>query len=169
MNRGILAALLALAMMPAALADEAAGDGVGLCERFGTPLCARRPLPGYIGPWIPAGRRLTYASGRPETGAVAEIGGLGLRVSEITAALASRHRVSQSVSGVVVVALDPAGAGARQGLEAGDVLVELDQRPIADPQALLAELARLQAAGVDTALLLLYRDYRELFTVVALP
>ena len=49
------------------------------------------------------------------------------------------------------------------------MLVELDQRPIADPQALLAELARLQAAGVDTALLLLYRDYRELFTVVALP
>ncbi len=169
MIRGILAALLALAAMPAAVAGEAAGDGVGLCERFGTPLCARRPLPGYVGPWIPAGRRLTYASGRPDTGAVAEIGGLGLSVSEITAALASRHRVSQAVSGVVVVALDPAGAGARQGLETGDVLIELDQRPIADPQAFLAELARLQAAGVDTALLLVYRDYRELFTVVDLP
>ena len=86
-------------------------------------------------------------------------------MSEITAALAARYRISQTVSGVVVTALDPAGVAAREGLLAGDVLVELDQAPIDSPAALAGMLATQET---DNALLLLYRDYTELFTIVKL-
>ncbi len=86
-------------------------------------------------------------------------------MSEITAALAARYRISQTVSGVVVTALDPAGVAAREGLLAGDVLVELDQAAIATP----TDLGRMLAAQqTDNALLLVYRDYAELFTIVTL-
>ncbi len=142
-----------------------AGDGVSYCQRGGSPLCARFALPDYVGPWIPAGRRLTYASGRPAEGETAELPAIGLSVSQITAPLAARYRISQAVSGVVVTALDPAGVAAREGLLAGDVLVELDQAPIDSPAALAGMLA---AQETDNALLLLYRDYTELFTIVKL-
>lgn len=154
--------LLAAALWPLA---AMAGDGVGYCERDGSPLCARFALPDYAGPWIPAGRRLTYASGRPAEGATADMPAIGLSVSEITAALAARYRISQTVTGVVVTALDPAGVAAREGLLAGDVLVELDQAAIATPTDLHRLLAAQQA---DNALLLVYRDYAEVFTIVSL-
>jgi S1-C subfamily serine protease len=143
----------------------AAGDGLSYCERNGSPLCARFALPDYAGPWIPAGRRQTYASGRPADGATADMPAIGLSVSEITAALAARYRISQTVTGVVVTALDPAGVAAREGLLAGDVLVELDQAVIATPTELEGMLAAQQT---DNALLLVYRDYTELFTIVTL-
>ena len=142
-----------------------AGDGVNYCQRYGSPLCARFALPDYAGPWIPAGRRLTYASGRPAEGETADIAALGLSLSEITATLAQQYRISQAITGVVVTALDPAGVAAREGLLAGDVLVELDQTAIATP----TDLDRLLAAQqTDNALVLVYRDYTEVFTIVSL-
>ena len=136
-----------------------AGDGVNYCQRYGSPLCARFALPDYAGPWIPAGRRLTYASGRPAEGETADIAALGLSLSEITATLAQQYRISQAITGVVVTALDPAGVAAREGL------LELDQTAIATP----TDLDRLLAAQqTDNALLLVYRDYTEVFTIVSL-
>jgi S1-C subfamily serine protease len=153
---------MAVALWPLA---ASAGDGTTYCQHGGSPLCARFALPDYAGPWIPAGRRLTYASGRPAEGETAEIAALGLALSEITAPLAQQYRISQAITGVVVTALDPAGIAAREGLLAGDVLVELDQTVIVTPAALEGMLAEQQT---DNALLLVYRDYAEVFTLVTL-
>jgi|TARA_B100002003_G_scaffold90373_1_gene84402 S1-C subfamily serine protease len=142
-----------------------AGDSGNFCQRYGTAICARFALPDYLGPWIPAGRRLTYASGRPAEGETADIAALGLSVSEITTALATRHRISQAITGLVVTALEPFGIAAREGLEMGDVLMEIDQQPIGAPSALVNLLVEV---ATDNALLLVYRDYAEVFTVVTL-
>jgi membrane-associated protease RseP (regulator of RpoE activity) len=159
------AAILTVAVAGALTFDGVADDAgvTGPCATVAAPHCARLGVPGLSGPVIPAGRRLTYASGRPESGAAARLDAFGLSVSEITGALASRFRISQSVSGVVVTEV---GGFAGRGIEVGDVLVELDQDPIAGPDDLARRLAAL-AADARSALLLVYRDYEHLFMVLA--
>jgi membrane-associated protease RseP (regulator of RpoE activity) len=168
----LAAAMLAVAVAGALAADRVADDArlphAGPCAIPSAPPCARLGVHGLSGPWIPAGRRLTYASGRPETGVVERLDAFGLTVSEITGKLASRFRISQSVAGVVVTEVAAAGFASAGGLAVGDVLVEFDQDPIAGPGDLSSRFAALAAGEARSALVLVYRDYEHRFTVLVL-
>lgn len=167
-----LAAALALLVAAAgpARAGEAAAPGPCLGPAVGVavPLCRQIAAHQPNGPWIPSGRRLTYASGRPREGEVRRLDRFGLEVAEITGALAARYRITQSVAGVVVVGIAPAGPAAGKGLAVGDVIVELDQQPVAGPGDLSRRLEAVGRAPATSALLLLYRDYEHRFQVLAL-
>ena len=135
----------------------------------GTPaLCARLKAAGTKGPVMPAGAPLSYASRRPADGAVARITMLDMTVSEITGDLATRHRVAQSVAGVVVTDISAGGVAERAGVIVGDVLIELDQEPIESPHELARQIETLNAANTDAALLLLYRNYEYHFQIIAI-
>src|SRR5712691_9100984 len=80
---------------------------------------------------------------------------LGLQLSSISPALRRQFRIPKNVDGVVVtkVAADsPAGA---LGIEPGDVIMSIDQQPVATPQR--AAVALKQAAAKGNILLLLNR------------
>lgn len=92
---------------------------------------------------------------------------LGLAVSEITGALAKEYRVTQSIGGVIVTSVEQDGFASRRGLEAGDVLVEIDQDEIDDPSLLFERLDSIAIGTDESALLLIYRRYQHLFQVVS--
>jgi len=50
------------------------------------------------------------------------------------------------ISGVVVVGLDPASRAARSGLEAGDIILAVNRRPVASVEELREELAEIDRA-----------------------
>ncbi len=55
---------------------------------------------------------------------------LGMTVEPLTPALAQRLHVPAATEGVAVTNVDPAGAAARAGIQAGDVVRQIDGRPI---------------------------------------
>ena len=123
---------------------------------------------GRYGPVLPAGRRLTYASRRPAEGLTSRIESFGMSVSEITGDLATRYRVTQSIAGVVVTDVVSGGVADRAGLGIGDVLLELDQDVIENPDGLARRVEALQQSDAETALILLYRNYQHRFLLITI-
>lgn len=131
-------------------------------------LCARIMSSGRTGPFLPAGSRLTYAGRRPAEGFTARIESFGMSVSEITGDLATRYRVTQSIAGVVVTDVAAGGVADRAGLAIGDVILELDQDAIENPEGLARQVEALKNSDAETALVLLYRHYQHQFQVIAI-
>ncbi len=131
-------------------------------------LCARLMATGRYGPVLPAGRRLTYASRRPAEGLTSRIESFGMSVSEITGDLATRYRVTQSIEGVVVTDVVSGGVADRAGLGIGDVLLELDQDVIENPDSLARRVEALEESDAETALILLYRNYQHRFLLITI-
>lgn len=62
----------------------------------------------------------------------------GIRLSGLTAELASQHQIDNKTKGVVIVELDPSGAGATAGLKIGDVIEQVNQFLVNTPEELVA-------------------------------
>jgi S1-C subfamily serine protease len=159
-----------------ALADSEPDDaliinGNRVCEspvgEAARALCARIRSSPKSGMWSLAGGRLSYASRRPQTGIATHSTKLGMTVSEITGDLAQQYRVTQSVAGVMVTEVADGGFADRQGLESGDVLVEIDQDAIVLPEDVERRLDGIAAGEGGSALLLIYRHYEHLFQVIS--
>jgi serine protease Do len=77
----------------------------------------------------------------------------GLRVANLDDEIRQRLGLDADVKGVVVADLDPMGAAGRAGMEPGDVIVEVDRKPIAN----IDELEKLLKAAGDTTVFLVRR------------
>lgn len=55
--------------------------------------------------------------------------------------------------GVVIVAVDPNGPAAEQGLQAGDVILEVDGDPVSKPSDVSSDVASLRKGGAHAALM----------------
>ncbi|OGL02011.1 MAG: hypothetical protein A3I14_14970 [Candidatus Rokubacteria bacterium RIFCSPLOWO2_02_FULL_73_56] len=78
---------------------------------------------------------------------------VGLSVERLAAAQALR--LNLPAGGVVVTGVSPGSAGEKAGLRRGDVIVELDRRPVPDPPAFYRALAALRPG--ESALLYVHR------------
>src|SRR5690606_27390735 len=76
-----------------------------------------------------------------ETAAVAQDGekpeevmvaSLGLSVAPITPELRSRHEITEDVTGLVVTGIEPGGPAEDKAIQVGDVIVEVNQDPVAE-------------------------------------
>jgi Do/DeqQ family serine protease len=95
----------------------------------------------------------------------AEGGRLGLSVRPLTGEDA-RELGLQSRSGLLVADVDPAGPAAAAGLQPGDVIQEVDRKPVKDA----AELrSAVKAAGNRPALVLVERKGASLFLTIEPP
>jgi serine protease Do len=72
--------------------------------------------------------------------------GSGLRVVELAAEVAEKVRLPAGTKGVVVIACD--GPAAEGGLRLGDVICEIDGRPVGSPADLVRSLADLPIGGM---------------------
>ena len=101
------------------------------------------------------------AAGQPAQGRSAAL--QGLEVQNLTSDLAQQLGLPSGTTGVVVTKVDPSGAAAAAGVQRGDVIQEVDRKPVHNVQEYQQALA---GAGKKPVLLLLNRQGTTLFTVV---
>jgi len=91
---------------------------------------------------------------------------LGAKLAALTPDLRQELRVPDEVTGVVITDVDSDGAAAEQGLNSGDIIVQVGQKPVATP----ADVAKIVSAAVEArqqaVLLLVNHQGDELFVAV---
>jgi Do/DeqQ family serine protease len=90
-------------------------------------------------------------------------GKLGMTVQPLTPDLAARLRLSPTTQGIVITDLDQTGPAAEAGLQEGDVIEEVNRRPIRSASDLTSEIDR---AGQRPSLLLVNRRGTESFITI---
>jgi serine protease Do len=85
---------------------------------------------------------------------------LGMHVQQITPEMAKNYDLSRT-SGVVIVQVERGSPAAEAGLTPGDIIVEIDKRPVKDIKTLNNLLAGIKEA--DTILFLIDRDGTTIF------
>jgi Do/DeqQ family serine protease len=73
---------------------------------------------------------------RDDSSGRGEAGGLGIRVTPMTPELASRLEVPASTDGLVVDQVDPNGVAAAAGIQPGDIIRQIDGKPVKSPSDL---------------------------------
>ena len=88
---------------------------------------------------------------------------MGLAVRELTPELAARMKLDQK-EGVVITNVDPNGKAAESGLRPGDIILEINNKPIKD----MADFNRLTAnKGSNNTLFLVQRDRSTMYFSMA--
>ena len=82
---------------------------------------------------------------------------LGLSLQPLTAALAAQLNLTPGVRGLVVTTVDPSSDAAQEGIQRGDVILSINQRPTATMADASAAVATARTAKRDTVLLLIQR------------
>ncbi|HEU5351575.1 MAG TPA: DegQ family serine endoprotease [Terracidiphilus sp.] len=87
----------------------------------------------------------------------------GVQAQELTGALAQHLGLPQGTQGVAVTDVDPASSAASAGIRPGDVVQQVDRKPVKN---LAQYRAAMQAAGNRPVLLLINRHGATMFVVV---
>jgi serine protease Do len=86
-------------------------------------------------------------------------------IAPLTPAIASQLGVNPGTAGMVITALNPLGAAAEAGLQAGDIIVSINHMPVHSEADVNAALAKSSKPG---ALFLIDRRGQNLFVMVNL-
>lgn len=105
----------------------------------------------------------TVAAAKPAPGAENSLAGLGFSLQTLDGELARRFGVNEE-RGVLVTGVEPGSRAAMADLEAGDLIVEADRKPVSTVE----ELQAIFAQGKPRILLLVKRDNISLFIVLRL-
>lgn len=89
---------------------------------------------------------------------------LSVTVEPLVSDMAPRLRLPSGIHGVKVVAVDPQGPGARAGIQANDVILEVNHQSVASA----ADLASALAKSASPVLLLIKRQGLTLFLAIEL-
>jgi serine protease Do len=87
---------------------------------------------------------------------------LGLDLANLNDELRKRHKIKDSVKGVVITGVEPGSSAAEKRLSAGDVIVEVAQEPVASADAVQKRIDQLKKDGRKSALLLVANTEGEL-------
>ena len=87
---------------------------------------------------------------------------LGLDLANLSDELRRRHKIKDSVKGVLITAVEAGSAAADKRLSAGDVIVEVAQEPVANAEAVQKRVDALKKEGRKSALLLVANAEGEL-------
>ena len=87
---------------------------------------------------------------------------LGMTLTVLTDDLRDKFDLSDDVDGVLVSEVDPNGPAAEKRVQAGDLIVEVGQEPVANPAEVAEKVEALKTDGRKTALLLLSNGNGEL-------
>jgi serine protease Do len=87
---------------------------------------------------------------------------LGMTLSVLTDDLRDKFDLSDDIDGVLVSEVDPDGPAAEKRVQAGDLIVEVAQEPVATPAEVAEKVEALKTGGRKTALLLLSNGNGEL-------
>jgi serine protease Do len=93
----------------------------------------------------------------PETTTV-----LGMELAELDTTLREKFEISEDVDGVVIVKVDEGSAAAEKRIAVGDVIVEVAQEVVANPQEVKNRVEKLKEDGRRNALLMIANKTGEL-------
>jgi serine protease Do len=93
---------------------------------------------------------------------------LGLSISQLTDHLREQFNIGKTVEGVLITNVEPNSPAAQKDVKAGDVIVEVTQEKVTDPQEVLARVEAVKKAGRKTVLLLI-SDAKGGLRFVAVP
>jgi serine protease Do len=93
---------------------------------------------------------------------------LGLSIAPLTEELRSQYGIGKSVEGVVITEVKPNSPAAQKDVKPGDVIVEVTQEKVKQPQDVKARLLAVKKSGRKSVLLLLSDTKGEL-RFVAVP
>ena len=77
---------------------------------------------------------------------------LGITLQPLTAQLRQQLRIDDKVQGVVVAGISPASDASAKGLQRGDIIVKIGQKPVTNPAEAAAAVDAERKAGKDTVL-----------------
>ena len=86
---------------------------------------------------------------------------LGLQTAVITAETRAKYKLAEAQTGIVITEVTPGSAADESGLAAGDVIVQVQQTPVAMPADLLARFSDVRTAR-RSHVVLLVQDRRGL-------
>jgi len=87
-----------------------------------------------------------------------EVDKLGLTVNKLDETLRENYGIPRSVSGIIISDIDPSSEAARKGLDEGDVIVEINQQPVKNPENANDIIRRAAKNNRSSVLLLVNRD-----------
>ncbi|MES2326304.1 MAG: Do family serine endopeptidase [Pseudomonadota bacterium] len=97
----------------------------------------------------------------PDTGTPAVPGApqraLGLSLTPLTPDLARGANLPATAHGVLITAVDPNANAAEQGIQRGDLIVSVNNQPVASPAQVIAAVQAARKAGRTSVLLLIQR------------
>jgi serine protease Do len=93
---------------------------------------------------------------------------LGLSIAPLTDDLRDRYGIGQSIEGVVITEVKPDSPAAQKNVKPGDVIVEVTQEKVTQPQDVRARLLAVRKAGRRSVLFLL-SDAKGELRFVAVP
>ncbi|HEY8260915.1 MAG TPA: Do family serine endopeptidase [Methylosinus sp.] len=94
---------------------------------------------------------------------------LGLELSSLSDELRNRFQIKETVkSGVIITSVDPRSDAAEKRLQPGEILLEINQEPVADPSDAVKKVKALKDGGKKSALLIVANGQGDTH-FVALP
>lgn len=151
---------------PAAGSDLRQGDVIVAVDD--KPVDRMHTLPGTIAAMEPGSTAdLTVVRDGEERDVPVTLGRLPGDGTAVAARTRLGIRLAEVDGKVRVMRVRPGSVAEEKGIEAGDMLLQVDRRPVANPAEVRKAIGRVRAAGRTTVLMLLERDGDPLF--VALP
>ncbi len=82
---------------------------------------------------------------------------LGITLQPLTAQLRQQLKIPDTVKGVVIAGITPSSDAAANGLQRGDIILQINQKPTTTPAEAAAAVDVARKAGRDTVLMLVQR------------
>lgn len=92
---------------------------------------------------------------------------LGVTLAGIDGELRKKYEIPDEVKGVLITEVNPNGSAAEKNLEAGDVIVEVNQDAVTTAGDVAVKISEAVKAGKDSVLLLVNRSGDRRFVVVS--
>ncbi|MGH6735783.1 MAG: Do family serine endopeptidase [Methyloceanibacter sp.] len=93
---------------------------------------------------------------------------LGLSIAPLTDSLRTQYGIGEAVEGVIITEVSPNSPAAQKNVKPGDVIVEVTQEKVKQPQDVVARLLAVKKSGRRSVLLLL-SDAKGELRFVAVP
>jgi len=90
--------------------------------------------------------------------------GFGITLGNLTAERARRLGVPSGTSGALITDVDPSGSAARSGVRPGDIILQVNRKPVTSAAEAVRALQAVRTGG--TAFLLVWRNNQEIFVPV---
>jgi len=104
----------------------------------------------------------------PAAGTAGSETAIGLRLAALNQSARQRFDIPRDVKGVVVLDTDPNSNAADQGVQAGDIIEQVNNKAVSQPKDVTAQVAQARKSGRKAVALLINRGGQEQFVAVPL-
>ncbi|QND67289.1 DegQ family serine endoprotease [Mesorhizobium loti] len=105
-------------------------------------------------------------SGAPSAGQGSRVPAMGLGLMDITPDIREQMNLADNQRGAVVASVNPDKAAAASGIQAGDIIVAVNQVPVKSARQVTQAIAQAGKSGRKSVLLLVERDGGQIYVAV---